>query len=329
MRYWWVNQNQTYKTEVPGGFLWSPKTRADGARNQFYENMHEVASGDIVFSFCDTYIKAVGMVTATAETAPKPDFGQAGASWSNEGWLVPVEFRVLENPFRPKDNIDSLRPHLPTKYSPLQENGDGLQSVYLAAVPEAMAHELIRLIGDRFKHLLNELIGEITPTETSDVAEIEAAIIGRTDIGATTKSQLVKSRRGQGVFKANVRLNEKGCRVTGVTDPKHLRASHIKPWSTSTDEEKLNGCNGLMLAPHADHLFDLGFISFADNGDLLTSPQLDESVLKAWGIDPSMNVGGFNAKQAAFLDYHRVSIFKHKKTATDPNVTILTSPGET
>lgn len=64
-----------------------------------------------------------------------------------------------------------------------------MRLAYLAAVPEAMAHELIRLIGDRFEHLLNELIGEITPTETSDVAEIEA-IIGRTDIGATTKSQL-------------------------------------------------------------------------------------------------------------------------------------------
>lgn len=54
MRYWWVNQNQTYKSEVPGGFLWSPKTRADGARNQFYGYMREVAVGDVIFSFCDT-----------------------------------------------------------------------------------------------------------------------------------------------------------------------------------------------------------------------------------------------------------------------------------
>jgi hypothetical protein len=60
MRYWWVNQNQTYKSEVLGGFLWSPKTRADGARNQFYENMRMIASGDVFFSVCDTHIKAVG-----------------------------------------------------------------------------------------------------------------------------------------------------------------------------------------------------------------------------------------------------------------------------
>jgi putative restriction endonuclease len=54
MRYWWVNQNQTYEFEVPGGFLWSPKTRSDGARNPFYEVMSEVKPGDFVFSFCDT-----------------------------------------------------------------------------------------------------------------------------------------------------------------------------------------------------------------------------------------------------------------------------------
>ena len=65
MRYWWVNQNQTYRTEVPGGFLWSPKTRSDGARNQFYDNMKDVVAGDVVFSFCDTRIKAIGVATGT------------------------------------------------------------------------------------------------------------------------------------------------------------------------------------------------------------------------------------------------------------------------
>jgi hypothetical protein len=46
MRYWWVNQNQTYKHEVGGGYLWSPKRNANGARNPFYESMREVSPGD-------------------------------------------------------------------------------------------------------------------------------------------------------------------------------------------------------------------------------------------------------------------------------------------
>lgn len=65
-RHWWVNQNQTYGTEVPGGFLWSPKTRSDGVRNQFYENMREVAAGDVVFSFCKGLIKAIGVAKGPA-----------------------------------------------------------------------------------------------------------------------------------------------------------------------------------------------------------------------------------------------------------------------
>jgi len=84
MRYWWVNQNQTYRAEVRGSFMWSPKRNANGARNQFYENMRQVSPGDVVFSFCDTRIKAIGVVTGAAQTGPKPDFGAAGANWARE-----------------------------------------------------------------------------------------------------------------------------------------------------------------------------------------------------------------------------------------------------
>ena len=89
MRYWWVNQNQTYRAEVRGSFMWSPKQNANGARNQFYENMREVSPGDVVFSFCDTRIKAIGVVTGGAQTGPKPDFGAAGSNWSQGGLVRP------------------------------------------------------------------------------------------------------------------------------------------------------------------------------------------------------------------------------------------------
>lgn len=310
MRYWWVNQNQTYKSEVPGGFLWSPKTRADGARNQFYENMREVSVGDVIFSFCDTRVKAIGVAVGRAESSPKPDFGTAGANWSQEGWLVNVEFTELRSQIRPKNYIDLIRSHLPAKYSPLQDSGNGLQSVYLAEVPASMADVLIELIGAEYSVVLNELQGDIDKQQIVEDLQ-EEAIKGRTDIGTTTKIQLVKSRRGQGVFKANIRLNEKGCRITGITDLQHLRASHIKPWKNSTDEEKLNGCNGLLLAPHIDHLFDKGLISFSENGNLLISDKLDRDVLAKWGISDMVNVGSFNTSQSMFLEYHRHSVFKN------------------
>jgi putative restriction endonuclease len=306
MRYWWVNQNQTYREEIRGNFMWSPKANANGARNQFYENMRQVAPGDIVFSFRDTRIQAVGVVTGVAQTAPKPDFGNAGLNWSNEGWFVPVYYCGFESPLRPKDHISILRHFLPAKYSPLQANGDGLQSVYLAEVPSPMADALIALIGQPYFDALAELT---TFPSGPDVEEIDDSEI-ESDFGPTFKEQLVRARRGQGVFRSSVLLAETECRVTRVSDPKHLRASHIKPWREATNAERLDGANGLLLSPHIDHLFDQGYISFSNSEELLVVPAVRTDLLDKWGIDAGIRVGEFNRKQQAFLDYHRANVFK-------------------
>jgi len=149
--------------------MWSPKQKADGGRNQFYENMQHVSPGDVVFSFCDTRIRAIGVVFAYSQTGPKPDFGPVGANWSNEGWFVPVDFITLQNQIRPKDHIEVLRPFLPAKYSPLRATGDGLQSVYLAEVPEEMAQALIGLIGqDRSSRLKKQSLTKASWAQPSE-----------------------------------------------------------------------------------------------------------------------------------------------------------------
>lgn len=138
----------------------------------------------------------------------------------------------------------------------------------------------------------------------------ERELLNREVIGPVEKHQLVKARRGQGVFRSNVEAREPRCRVTGVSDPRHLRASHIKPWRKSTDIEKIDGNNGLMLAPHVDHLFDRGFITFADDGTMLSSSQVASDILDAWKLNPRINVGPFSAEQVAYLEYHRAHVFK-------------------
>lgn len=303
MRYWWVNQNQTYRHEVPGGYLWSPVKRADGARNYFYDTMTQVQPGDLVFSFCDTYVKAVGVATHAAEPSVKPNFGTAGGNWSQYGWLVQVEFQELERPFRPKEHMGVLAPLLPDKYAPLLANGNGLQGVYLTELPLPLAEALNALVAGQFTLSVDEVVKMDVPV--SAVEHDLAAIQGRVDLSETEKRQLVNARVGQGLFKNNVRLNEHACRVTGVQQLHHLRASHIKPWRESDNEEKLHGCNGLLLAPHVDHLFDRGFISFEGNGDLIVSEEMEAEVLDAWAIVVPRNVGVFNVDQQHFLSFHR------------------------
>ena len=150
MRYWWVNQNQTFRQEIGGGYLWSPKRNANGARNPFYESMREVAPGDLIFSFVDTRIFAIGTAQSYCYESPKPtEFGEAGLNWEAIGWRIRVKFARLRHQVRPKDHMSILGSLLPEKYSPLQPNGNGIQSVYLTQVPAAFTEVLMGLARKR------------------------------------------------------------------------------------------------------------------------------------------------------------------------------------
>jgi putative restriction endonuclease len=103
---------------------------------------------------------------------------------------------------------------------------------------------------------------------------------------------------------------EERCRITKVNNPVHLVASHCKPWRDSTNQERLNGENGLLLTPSIDHLFDRGFIGFEGNGTLIISPVAHRPSLERMGIETNaaVNVGGFTAGQREFLDFHREKV---------------------
>ena len=65
--------------------------------------------------------------------------GEAGQNWENIGWRVKVKFTSLLHQIRPKDHIEILRSLLPSKYSPLQADGNGLQGIYLTEVAQHLA----------------------------------------------------------------------------------------------------------------------------------------------------------------------------------------------
>ena len=318
MRYWWVNQNQTYRHEVPGGYLWSPKRKANGAANPFYEFMREVAPGDVVFSFADTRIPAIGIVRSYGYEAPKPlEFGNVGANWDLIGWRVDVAFQELLHKVRPADYMDRLTPYLPSRYSPLMASGRGMQSVYLTRIPADLATELADLIGTEARVILqgHRIISPDTPSLDAGSIQWEEFLMEQIrddpSLTQTTRKAIVEARRGQGLFKKRVMAVEHKCRLTGVDRVEHLRASHCKPWRDADNLERLDGENGLLLTPDADHLFDRGFLSFDDNGDVLVSPVVHVPSLVKMGLDPSEheNVGGFTLEQKKYLAFHRDNVF--------------------
>lgn len=314
MNYWWVNQKQTYSHEIPGGYMWSPKLNAAGNHIRPYDLMRKLVPGDIVFSYANAQLKAVGVVKSYCYEYPKPtEFGVAGQNWSEAGWRVDVEYKEINSPVRTIDHIETLRPFLPSKHSPLKSQSGYANESYLFNISLdfslALAHLLDRWVVDLVR---GDYAMDMSPDRTYENMvtwedRVEQQISEDDAIDQTHKDALVLARRGQGKYREKLLTVERSCRLTGVDKPNHLIASHTKPWRDCTNIERLDPENGFMLTPTIDHLFDKGFISFADDGDLLISPVADKQSLQRMKVpvNGTTNVGQFSSGQKQFLEWHR------------------------
>lgn len=137
--------------------------------------------------------------------------------------------------------------------------------------PAAPSGFIVFVVSDTepLHHLVREIwrLARALPIEPLRVFEAETQNLPRT----TEAERMVIQRVGQNVFRDALMIYWGGrCAVTGVSEPRLLRASHIKPWATcDTDAERLDVYNGLLLAAHLDAAFDAGLISFSDDGEIL------------------------------------------------------------
>jgi putative restriction endonuclease len=317
LNYWWVNQNQTYSYEISDGYMWSPKKKTDGSSNIFYDNMAKVHIGDIVFSFFETKISYLGVIKSHGYSQIKPQFGNSGDAWKSEGWMVNVDYRKMQTPIRPKDHIEMLRPLLPNKYSPLQENGNGNQGVYLTRVPEDLARQLLELLRPDSELVIMEGIehqGEVKTDQEAEEDVVERSI-NKGPLTDTEKETLIRARKGQGQFREDVIKTHKRCPFTGVSNADFLRAGHLKPWrKCENNQERLDPYNGFPLTPVVDHLVDRGYLSFEPDGRVIFSPLLDPKDIKAMGLNThnDYRITVVNDRQKAYLAYHRAEIFKQR-----------------
>ena len=122
----------------------------------------------------------------------------------------------------------------------------------------------------------------------------------------TERRNLVKSRIGQGIFRQRLLAHWKQCAVTGFGDTGLLMASHIKPWHSSNNSERLNGFNGLLLTPNLDKAFDTGLITFDLGGHIKVSPRLKD--FNKLGITTEMKVE-LSPEHEPFMTFHRANVF--------------------
>jgi hypothetical protein len=136
-----------------------------------------------------------------------------------------------------------------------------------------------------------------------EVEQLVEALNQDETISDTIKERLVKTRIGQSKFKQKLINRECKCAICGVEDISFLIASHIKPWSESSNEERLDVHNGLLLCPNHDSLFDKGFITFDQNGNIFISDKISENIKVFMNINPTMRIKTSN-KMKEYLQWH-------------------------
>jgi hypothetical protein len=192
MAYWWVSQNQTYKHERAGEFLWAPNADSAGQTPHHWATMTQVQPGDVIFSYVDQKIPAISIAKTAAIASLRPKEFPDQELWKQEGVRVDVEFRDLKPPLEVPRIVSQLKPLLPSKYSPLTSKGTGVQG-YLFAIPPAAGRLLLGLID------AEQQKAGVTTVDT----EIENGIRS-SNLDKTTKKALVDCRVGQGIFRENL-----------------------------------------------------------------------------------------------------------------------------
>lgn len=138
---------------------------------------------------------------------------------------------------------------------------------------------------------------------TFPFTQFEAEVSG---LGSTEVDRIVRQRIGQGVFRAALIDYWGACPLTGVSDPELLRASHIVPWAECTsDSERLDVFNGLLLCAHWDAAFDSGLVSFSNEGSVLVSPSLS--------VEAKMVLNLCNVSPIQLAAQHCVQMAHHRK----------------
>jgi len=143
--------------------------------------------------------------------------------------------------------------------------------------------------------------------EPADYVVISQAGMNSIDRAVTTKSRGIAQR----LFRGNLlRLWQGSCAVTSVQEPRVLRSSHIKPWTNSNVQEKVDHFNGLLLIPNLDALFNEGLISFRDDGRILVSHDWRANDQRRMHITPDLHLRTVHQESFRYLEYHRDVRFK-------------------
>lgn len=132
------------------------------------------------------------------------------------------------------------------------------------------------------------------------------------EILGSEREVIRKARVNHSKFRELLCQRYEHCCLCGVAAPELLVASHIQPWCKSNSQEKVDIDNGFLFCPNHDWLFDRGWISFDEDGEILISDKLSQNNRQFMNIHEHMHIK-LTEGNKKYLKYHRENIFENGK----------------
>jgi hypothetical protein len=250
--------------------------------------MELVRPGDLIFSGVDNAVRAVSQPSQAAYSSSRPDPRDAD-HWNEDGWRLDVAYTDLANPLHYNAWVPSVLNEMPVRHSAFTSTGRPNQG-YLFHLPNSVGEYLLTLAR----------------ADGLDLAEAASGAAPPPSGGQTEREAIARARIGQGKFRDDLMTRWKSkCAVTGLSRTELLRASHIKPWSSSNNQERLDPSNGLLLSIAYDAAFDGGLITFDDKGRVQLAEDFLPHDARLAGIDLDATISDFTTDICGYLAEHR------------------------
>lgn len=239
----------------------------------------------------------------------KYDKPAAAALTSNTALLQDVYLRILgaarSEGIGPADLPDFLH---------LEDGGD----LWLFGQDELVGSGLESEVERAIRRLIDERKAEISQAELDD----------------TERLLFASARIGQHRFASEV-LRNHGHRcvfcgmsghIAGKRHPRLLTASHIKPWRSSSNRERLDFTNGLTACPTHDVAFDTGLVTVGQDMKIHRSPALETEMRReaplqhAFGSPPLADrllvPESSQRPDISYLSWHQTKVFFRPQPST-------------
>jgi len=229
----------------------------------------------------EKWLASIGKSARTAKSYSSAISGSI-SDWARNAGIIDTNLADLQA----ADEFQSISEKI-LLLPEFQEKNDKGNGMYSAAMKQFAVY-----LADLFDEALQEDV----------VRLINSAVISKTE-----KSALINARVGQGKYRSDLIDYWGCCALTGFINIRFLIASHIKPWRESENIERIDPFNGLLLLPNLDKVFDLGFITFSENGSIVVSEQLDGA--ETIGVTRDMSIT-LESEHQPYMEFHRDVMFE-------------------